>query len=488
MRTALLRVSAPLVGALLIIVPAAQAQQGTPVARPAAVLKLVDSEQSPEIAVQVSIDDLTYDEYWQKTFDAIFDFVDANSDGMLDDKEILLAPSARAIRLSLGTGFAPPIASLQSVQEVVQGDSTKCSKEQFRNYYLNHGAGRVLVGCGKLSNTAAITEALLGALDEDGDGRLSEGELLKAETVLQRFDTNDDELIGVGELIPSGTYPGNWASNVLHPSSSIDLSPEGNRKLMLSRLQSPSTLANAPGSVPQRQSSQQPATDSPSTRTMWQIAIGDQVRDVPLQVNSQARCESWSVTGQINDLYVELKKDLAKAATASATETTDAGARNRRPTRDWLTTVADRDHDGAASQTEVDQWLALQQKLIHGQLLISVYHGGGLFELLDSNHDAGLSVRELRSAWRNLRSASSPTAAQIDLKRLPNVVLLVVSQGYPTSFARTMTSDVEWFRQMDRNADGDVSRREFTGSPDAFSRLDLDRDSLISPSEAGEAR
>lgn len=488
MRTVLLRIPAPIVIALLFIVPAAQAQQETPVARPAAVLKLVETEQSHEIAVQVSIDDLTYDEYWQKTFDAIFDFVDTNSDGMLDDKEILLAPSARAIRLSLGTGFAPPIASLQSVKEVVQGDSTTCSKEQLRNYYLSHGAGRVLIGCGKLSDTAAITEALLGALDEDRDGRLSEGELLKAETVLQRFDTNDDELIGVGELIPSGTYPGNWASNVLHPSSSIDLSLRADRKLMLSRIQPTSSLPNGSGSVAQGQPSPQSGTAGPPKTTTWQIAISDRVRDIPLQLNSQARCESWSVTGQINDQYVELKKDLAEAAIASTTETTDAGARNRRPTRDWLITVADRDHDGAASQTEVDQWLALQQKLIHGQLLISVYHGGGLFELLDSNHDAGLSIRELRSAWRNLQSASRPTAGLIDLNRLPNVVLFVVSQGYPTSLAWTKTSDVEWFRQMDRNADGDVSRREFTGSPDTFSRLDLDRDSLISPSEAGEAR
>jgi hypothetical protein len=41
---------------------------------------------------------------------------------------------------------------------------------------------------------------------------------------------------------------------------------------------------------------------------------------------------------------------------------------------------------------------------------------------------------------------------------------------------------------MDRNADGDVSRREFTGSPAAFTRLDADSDGLISVGEARASR
>ena len=111
-----------------------------------------------------------------------------------------------------------------------------------------------------------------------------------------------------------------------------------------------------------------------------------------------------------------------------------------------------------------------------------------MFDLLDTNHDAGLSNREFRSAWRNLQSGFSTPASQVDLTRLPDVLLFVVSQGYPTSLARTKTSEVEWFRRMDRNADGDVSRREFTGSPAAFSRFDKDRDGLIAPSEASDSK
>jgi len=41
-----------------------------------------------------------------------------------------------------------------------------------------------------------------------------------------------------------------------------------------------------------------------------------------------------------------------------------------------------------------------------------------------------------------------------------------------------------WFRRMDRNADGDVSPREFLGPLEEFRRLDADHDGLIDPKEA----
>jgi Ca2+-binding EF-hand superfamily protein len=42
----------------------------------------------------------------------------------------------------------------------------------------------------------------------------------------------------------------------------------------------------------------------------------------------------------------------------------------------------------------------------------------------------------------------------------------------------------DWFQKMDRNHDGDVSRREFLGPRDQFDRLDRDNDGLIDADEA----
>ena len=44
-----------------------------------------------------------------------------------------------------------------------------------------------------------------------------------------------------------------------------------------------------------------------------------------------------------------------------------------------------------------------------------------------------------------------------------------------------------WFRKMDRNADGDISRAEFLGTGEQFRKLDLDGDALIGIAEAEAA-
>ena len=449
---------------------AAHAQKTQPALAPVSSLILTEDKHPHQIDIQVTVDKLPYEEYWTKTFDSIFTFADSNSDGSLSAEEIHLVPSARAVRLSLGNAFTPPVASIQSLEEIVSDESTKCSKEQLRQYYLRHGAGRLQIGTGRLPHTAAMTAALVQALDANQDNKLSQAELKRAETTLRRLDTNDDELIGAGELVPNATYPGSWAANTLQTGKAIDLSPTGDHSLTLKEI-----LTTHP--------------DEEIKHVPWLITISDQVSDRPLHVATSALCQSWSVPGPLNELHAHLREEIANAVAESQTKTTKSKrSRDRRPSRAWLTPLADRDRNGTLSQQEIDQWLQLQQQLIHGQLLISIYYQGGLFELLDTNHDAGLSVRELREMWQTLESASCTVDNHVDPTRVPNVVLFVVSQGYPETLARTSTSEIEWFRLMDRNHDGDVSSREFTGAPNAFDRLDQNHDGLISPHEAAQSK
>ncbi|MBN9118118.1 MAG: EF-hand domain-containing protein [Planctomycetes bacterium] len=120
-------------------------------------------------------------------------------------------------------------------------------------------------------------------------------------------------------------------------------------------------------------------------------------------------------------------------------------------------------------------------------MLLTVLDGAGLFELIDTNHDGALSVRELRGAWDRLKEAGCVTAGAFDAKKLPRVLLVAASRGYPQTLALDARRGPAWFRAMDRNGDGDVSRREFTGPADVFDKLDLDKDGLISAAEAEKA-
>jgi hypothetical protein len=53
-----------------------------------------------------------------------------------------------------------------------------------------------------------------------------------------------------------------------------------------------------------------------------------------------------------------------------------------------------------------------------------------------------------------------------------------------SSVAMSDTQPASWFAHADLNGDGDISRREFVGSNEQFSRLDADRDGYVGAAEA----
>ena len=60
-----------------------------------------------------------------------------------------------------------------------------------------------------------------------------------------------------------------------------------------------------------------------------------------------------------------------------------------------------------------------------------------------------------------------------------------VAMGSPAG--QPAAAGPSWFRKMDRNRDGDISRREFLGPRAEFDRLDGDGDGLIDAAEAARA-
>ena len=123
----------------------------------------------------------------------------------------------------------------------------------------------------------------------------------------------------------------------------------------------------------------------------------------------------------------------------------------------------------------------------------AVADGFPLFRLLDHDNNRQLTLRERRSIETFLKSLDRNDDGQIDGSEIPHAIRLAVTLG-PQShvhLAEAIAAQREhgeaaestapdWFVGMDRNRDGDLSRREFQGSPRQFAKYDKDGDGLIS--------
>jgi Ca2+-binding EF-hand superfamily protein len=171
--------------------------------------------------------------------------------------------------------------------------------------------------------------------------------------------------------------------------------------------------------------------------------------------------------------------------------------------------VMDRDGDGKLFEKEMlaylDAMQDLQTKAMATCASLNVSdQGTGLFDLLDTDHDGRLSVRELRNAVKLIEELDRDGDGAISRNEIPRNYSLAVQQGpggggngfgpqvlVVNAFGGAPQRPVAqrnrgplWFRKMDRNQDGDVSRREFLGSDEEFKRIDADGDGLISVEEA----
>lgn len=513
----------------------------------AAALELVlwDGGKLARWEVRVEVDDTPVNERWDEALARLFTFADGDGNGSLDQKEAGRLPSAFGLRQVLwggfvtGPGAGPPWAELDR-----DGDS-KVSQTELVDYYRRSGLGGVLVGAGKPLSTTALTGALLQQLDTDGNGTVDEKEWLAAADRLAELDQNEDELVTPGELVPRTIYPGATGANLLTapaakavPSAVTDsvplivlpLSPADVHwaTALVDRfdtngdgLLAPDEAALSPEAIGALDANKDGKL-SPGELAKWRglpadarwlIRLGARkgggaeleygspaanalpLRGERLDVSFGALRFGFRVDeGRLPRQWEEGRKRIA-AQFADAdpgrkgfVDPAGAAGQNLAEIRAAVH-AGDRNGDGKLDEKEFAAWLDVRDRFVKSHVLLTVMdHGPGLFELLDANHDGALSVRELRGAWNRLRNAGCVRDGRFDGTRVPRQFCLTVSAGLPASpLGRATPAGPAWFRAMDRNGDGDVSRKEFTGPPDAFDKLDLDKDGLLSAEEALKA-
>jgi Ca2+-binding EF-hand superfamily protein len=130
--------------------------------------------------------------------------------------------------------------------------------------------------------------------------------------------------------------------------------------------------------------------------------------------------------------------------------------------------------------------------------------GKGLFELIDVNGDGRLSLREMRNAVRLLGELDKDGDGCLSRSEIPRTATAGFRMGPSGGGAQNFRKAIAiapggfgqprqpmpaprgpaWFIKMDRNGDGDVSRKEFLGTDEQFKEIDTDGDGLISLEEA----
>ncbi len=169
---------------------------------------------------------------------------------------------------------------------------------------------------------------------------------------------------------------------------------------------------------------------------------------------------------------------------------------------------ADVNGDERLSRDELNAVLDIGTLAEQSQIQVSVRQDGRtLFSLLDVSQDRRLSRREMQEGQEVLQQHDTDGDGELAESELGTRYVLQIGLGQAEwqDFSRSvmmspqMTStdaivpEIEqmngpqWFRRMDRNRDGDLSRREFLGTAEQFSRIDTDQDELISAEEAAAA-
>ncbi len=336
---------------------------------------------------------------------------------------------------------------------------------------------------------AALTKPLLNRYDKDKNGKLSRAESGFDEATFARLDTNKDGQLDAGELAKWVAGPSDLELTVRLGQQPARKQPGGILKGIVNANRN---TTEAPVEVTAGKEWPLAAAARPQGEG---VVVAHGIAQIDVHGDNQQRFFGDGARGfyvqQFNQALKD-KKDYLTKAEADSVQFLKG-----------LFAFADRNGDGKLTLAELNTFFdAIAGGAGAFATLTVSDHGAGLFELIDANRDGRLSIRELRTAWERVEPWDKAKAGAVSRDQLPRQYKLTVRQGPPDDgrFGRRVIRGNMgmragnnsgrgplWFRKMDRNGDGDVSRREWLGSLEDFKKIDTDGDGLISADEAEKA-
>jgi Ca2+-binding EF-hand superfamily protein len=494
------------------------------------------------IRLHLRVGDRPFRAGWNGQVADLFRYLDADGNGVLSKAEAALAPSREQWQqLTSGSTPLDPDAA-PNFSELARGKPT-ATQADLQAYYATSQAGPLQMRWGaQPPGSDPVSETLFKHLDTDGDGKLSRSELEAAQRVLNRLDVNEDEMISRGEIMsfPGGfidpgpaTYPspahgpaaGNMPFFSFHPGAPVaplvqailaryDRNNDG--KL------SPDEIKLAPSEFARLDRNRDGKLDS-TELAAWVHLPADLEVHVPLgrgigtgiRVTSGprgkliARPTHMGLNIILGEWCLELRGEELPGPRSQRAEmltqvfrSLDTNSKGYLDKTDifrppftfvpWLR-LADRDGDGRISKKEFLAFAEIQQKVQGSLTIVRVQAlGQSLFRVLDSNCDGRLGQRELRNAWKQMTLFDVSGTRTFRRETLPQHFRVILGYGTPVPFFPPRMDEAPppsprgplWFRKMDRNGDGDVSRGEWLGTAEQFRAIDTDGDGLISLEEA----
>jgi Ca2+-binding EF-hand superfamily protein len=459
-----------------------------------------------------------------------FDYLDRDNNGTLDNEEARFVPRSQFLQQMVqgGAVFAST-GSWASMNEVDTNSDGQVSLGELIQHFERSGFGALqqAPGAGNAFQFNTANEALFRFLDPKKAGKLTKERFAElANTLLQKLDADDDELVSLAELnagAPAGVLgepikggggrigpiapafylvrpdPANQLSRSLlavydkDQNGKLSLEESGLRRSSFAQLDAnedgqldPQELSRLPQQTPDLELSVRLGKEN-------KIEVKSGKRPAPLASalastpdgGLQLKVGDAHITfqrGERGTTFVRIAPQQFYVQQFRAADTKNRGFVNADDLQGpqnqllrFLFVLMDVNRDAKLTLAEVQGFGELQMGAQNCFATLNIQDfGRGLFQLFDANHDNVLSLRELRTAWARLSPLDSNKDGSIAPEEIARQFQIALNPGAPNFGGRVVV-----FGPDGRPTLGGARPASIRG-PTWFQRMDRNGDGDVS--------